>query len=387
MRVLVLNAGSGTITATVHRVGDAARPRQLQSAELVHHRDPPGLSVDGGPEEPLDATGRGDLYRTLLDHVDLDDVDAVGHRVVHGGRLRDHAVLDDDVRQAIDEASLLAPLHNPPALRLVDVAGERLPGVPHVVCLDTVFHTTVPDAAAIYGGPRSWWERGLRRFGFHGISHRDASDRAARIIGRPIEELALLTVHAGGGVSATAVDGGRSVDTTMGLTPAEGPIMASRSGSVDPGLIVHLLRYDRLDADQLESLLMRESGLLGLSGISGSEPDLRFEHAPAPEAQLAVAAYVHSLRSTVGSLLPALGRLDGLVLTGRVLEDDAALRAELVAPFGFAGLRLDPERNERWSAADDAAIVSAGAGPAVVVLPADEEAAIARTTARLVGRP
>jgi acetate kinase len=387
VRIVTLNAGSGTVKATSFTVGDDVE--QHRSVELVQHTDPPTLQVDGDDAERVDAAGRGERFAALLDAL-LDGtgseaIDAVAHRVVHAGPLQEHSVIGDAVRTAIDRATALAPLHNPPAVELLDRSCERFPDAVHVACIDTAFHVTLPDAATVYGGPRSWWDRGLRRYGFHGISHQDASARAAAVLRRPLEELALVTVHCGGGVSATAVDAGQSVDTTMGFTPAEGPIMAGRSGSVDPGLLIHLLREDGLDADELEAVLMERSGLLGLSGSTGEERSLRQRRATDPAAALAVDAYVHSLRRSVASLFPAVERLDGLVLTGDVLETDPDLRADLCAGLGFAGIVLDEERNAGWDG-DDADLAAGGSPVAVVAVRADEETAMARIVRSLLGR-
>lgn len=385
MRTLVLNAGSGTVTATTFLDADDGTVIRQDTAKLTHHKKPATIAIAGGPERPVHGDDRASQFAELLGRMDLDAVDAVAHRVVHGGRLRDHTVLDRDARTAIEDASQLAPLHNLPAIELIDLANERIESASHVVCLDTAFHSTIPDAAAAYGGPRSWWDRGFRRFGFHGISHEDASRRAAATLGRPVNELASITVHAGGGVSVAAVDGGRSVNTSMGLTPAEGPVMAARSGSVDPGLLIHLLRHDRLDVDELESLLMYRSGLLGLSGTSGSEPDLRAARHSDAAADFAIDVYVHSLQTAVGSMLSSLGRLDALVLTGDVLESDAELRQELCEPFGFAGVSVDPHVNGNWRPSDgDAQLSGPSSAASVIVVPADEESAMAKITRSLL---
>lgn len=386
MRFLVLNAGSGTVAAAVFDV--EPEPVRVHVAKLTHHRDPATLQVDDRDDTALDAHSRDERNATLLDAV-LDGagaIDAVCHRVVHGGALQHHAVINDDVLAAIDEATALAPLHNPPAVELIERSRRRLPDAVHIACFDTAFHVTLPDAAAVYGGPHRWWDEGLRRYGFHGISHHDAACRAAAVLGRSVEKLAMVTVHCGGGVSATAVDGGASVDTTMGLTPGEGPIMASRSGSIDPGLIIHLLRTEKLDADGLERVLMQESGLLGLSGSVGGEAELRGRRSTDTRASLAVDAYVHSLRAEVASMLPALPRLDGLVLTGDVLETDPSLRSELCHGFAFAGVEIDEARSQGWDGSDTD-LAADGSSAAVVAIRADEEAAMARIGSALLTSP
>lgn len=199
MKLLVLNAGSGTVTATIFLRSDpAGPPLRSEKATLVHHWDPPRIQTGDGDLLPVTSPDRDKQLEQLLDTLDLTDVRAVGHRVVHGGGLENHAVIDEPVRQALDDAADFAPLHNPLALHLVDRATELIPAADHVACLDTAFHATIPPEAAIYGGPAQWWDRGLRRYGFHGISHQDAARRAAVALDHSMEDLHMITVHAGG---------------------------------------------------------------------------------------------------------------------------------------------------------------------------------------------
>lgn len=292
--------------------------------------------------------------------------DAIGHRVVHGGaRFREPVRVDDEVLAALRELVDLAPLHQPAALAGIEAVGAALPGVPAVACFDTAFHATLPAAAATYALPREWRERfGLRRFGFHGLSHAYAARRAGG--GR------VVSCHLGAGASLAAVRDGVCVDTTMGFTPMEGLVMASRAGSVDPGLLLHLLRHG-LDADALERGLDREGGLRGLAGDADMRAVLARDD---EEARLAVEVYVHRLRAGIAAMAAALDGLDTLVFTGGVGEHAAEIRARAVAGLGFLGLALDTEANAR--ASGDAEIGAAGAGARALVVTAREDLEVAR---------
>jgi acetate kinase len=316
--------------------------------------------------------------------VPLDRVGAVGHRIVHGADRFDRpTVVDARVEAAIASIAELAPLHNRVGLDGIEAA-RRVVGesVVHIAVFDTAFHRTIPPAAFAYGGPRGWIERGLRRYGFHGISHQHAASAAARLLSRPVTELALVTCHLGGGCSLAAVAGGRSVDTTMGFTPLDGLVMATRSGSVDPALVVHLLRHGST-LDEVEHLLEHESGLLGLSGVSD---DLRevitARDAGSADAELAVDVFVHRLATGVGAMIAALGRLDAIVFTGGIGEHSPEVRSRVVARLAPFGARLDDAMNQRTHA--DGLISTAESSVAVLVVTAREEEAIARAVCDLV---
>jgi acetate kinase len=259
--------------------------------------------------------------------------------------------------------------------------------VSHVAVFDTAFHRTMPLSAAAYGGPREWIDRGLVRYGFHGISHEHAARATAEILGRPLASLRLVTCHLGGGCSLAAIEDGRSIDTTMGFTPLDGVVMASRSGAVDPGLLFHLLRSG-MTVDDLQHLLEMGSGLLGLSGISGDLRDVVHARDKGDErAALAVDVFVHRVAAGVGAMVASLGRLDALVFTGGIGEHSAEVRARVVERFAFLGALLDQDRN--MAEPLDAEISAPGAAVAVVVVHAREELAIARAARRLTsdGRP
>jgi acetate kinase len=300
--------------------------------------------------------------------------DAVGHRVVHGGaRFRDAVLVDDDVVATLGELSDLAPLHQPAALAAIAAVGRALPDVPAVACFDTAFHATLPAAAATYALPQQWRERfGLRRFGFHGLSHAHASRRAAAA--------RVVSCHLGAGASLAAVRDGVCVDTTMGFTPMEGLVMATRSGDVDPGLVLWLLRHG-LDVDAVEQGLDREGGLKGLAG----DPDMRALLArDDSDAQLALDVYVHRLRSAIAAMVAALGGLDALVFTGGVGEHAPEIRARTAAGLRFLGVALDEQANARATA--DAEIGAPGAAARAIVVTAREDLEVARGVRDVLAR-
>ena len=263
---------------------------------------------------------------------------AVASRVRHSSTTR--------CAQRLEELVELAPLHQPPALAALDIARAALPQHPHVVCFDTAFHTTMPEAASTYALPADWRQRlGIRRYGFHGLSHAYAARRAAALIERDVSELRLVTCHLGSGASLCAVRGGRSLDTTMGFTPLEGLVMSTRAGSVDPGLVLWLIRSRRMDPEAVERALERESGLLGLSGTGDMRALLgRVEHDA--DARLAFEVYCHRLRACAAAMTASLGGIDALVFTGGVGERAPRVRAAAADGLGFLGVELDSEQNE-----------------------------------------
>jgi acetate kinase len=298
----------------------------------------------------------------------------VAHRVVHGGpRFRDPVVIDDAVELQLEAAVELAPLHNAPASAAITRARQALPNLPHVAVFDSAFHATIPEHALTYALParvREDW--GIRRFGFHGLSVQWASERVA--VPR------LIVCHLGGGCSVTAVKDGRSIDTTMGFTPLEGVPMATRAGSVDPGALLYLLKH-WLTVDQLDQLLEHESGLTGLSGISGDVREL--EGSDAPAARLALAVFTYRVATAVGAMATALGGLDALVFTAGIGENSAPVRAAVCDRLGFVGVRLDADANE--SARPDATVSTAESPVRVVVLEAREDVVAARAARQLLG--
>jgi acetate kinase len=302
-------------------------------------------------------------------------VGAVGHRVVHGGdRFREPVVIDDEVYAAIRELESIAPLHNAPARRGIDEARRALPDVPHAAVFDTAFHATIPEVAATYAVPRRWREElGVRRYGFHGLSVQWAAEQ--------VRVPRLVVCHLGGGCSITAVLDGRSVDTTMGFTPLEGVPMATRSGSVDPGALLHVLRRG-LSADELDDALEHESGLLGLSEMSRDVDEL--ERAATPGARLALDVYAYRIAGAVAGMTVALGGLDALVFTAGVGEHSSAVRAAVCNGLRHLGVELDPAANA--STGPDAEIGAAASAARIVVVHAREDVVIARAVRALLDR-
>jgi acetate kinase len=313
--------------------------------------------------------------------------DAIGHRLVHGGlRFRETVRLDDATRKALADLAEIDPLHTGKALELIEAAVEAFPDLPQIAAFDTTFHATIPEAAAVYAIPYEWTrEWGLRRLGFHGLSVAYAVRRAGEILGKGPSRM--IVCHLGSGCSVTAVENGRSVDTTMGFTPLEGVMMGTRSGSVDPGLLLYLERQHGQDAAGLEDALNQRSGLLGVSGISG---DLRkvLEAADAgnDRAKLAYGIFVHTLRRAVGAMSGVLGGVDALVFTGGIGEHSARVRQDVAAALAFSGLTLDEAKNGAGISEDpDAEISAAGAAVRALVITAREDLSVLAEVRRLQG--
>jgi acetate kinase len=357
-RILVVNAGSSSLKLRVVDAQDA----------VVAQADLPSLDATTGLERLTEAL-RG-----------FPPVDAVGHRVVHGGDLfRAATLVTDEVLSRLRSLSDLAPLHNPAALAALDAVRDVMPSIPHVACFDTAFHASLPPAAYIYAVLRQWTEEwGIRRYGFHGLNHAYVGRRAAELLGRSPEELRTVSCHLGAGASLTAIAGGRSVDTTMGFTPLEGLVMATRSGSVDPGALLYVQRRHGLDAAEVERILDEQSGLLGISGRSGDMRDIEDAmDAGDARAQLAFDVYIHRLRGGIAAMVAAMDGLEVLVFTGGVGEHSARVRSGAVEGLTFLGLRLDEQHNHAASDVD-ALLSGEGTVPAVLLVHAREDLEIAR---------
>jgi acetate kinase len=326
------------------------------------------------------------LDRLRQGGADLAGLVAVGHRVVHGGAaFREPVVVDDEVEATIERMVPLAPLHNPAGLMGIRIMRRLLPDVPQVAVFDTAFHATMPPAAYTYAIPVDLAEaNGIRRYGFHGTSYQYVTRRAARFLGVAEDEVNLIVAHLGNGASITAIRGGRSVDTSMGMTPLEGLVMGTRSGDIDPGVIFHLVDAAGMSVADVDRTLNKESGLAGLAG----EQDMRAVRALAygghAGARLALEVYAYRIRSYVGAYLAVIPDLHALVFTAGIGENDAALRADVCRPLAHLGLHLDDRRNEEPSHA--ARAVDDGSGPArILVIPTNEEAEIARQAESTVG--
>ncbi|NYF11691.1 acetate kinase [Leifsonia sp. AK011] len=348
------------------------------------------LSVESGTREAggiVERIGEGGTdhegaMRSILEELGDVHPDVIGHRVVHGGSLFSAATLvDDAVLESIETLSALAPLHNPANLAGIRAARAAFPGVPNVAVFDTAFHAQMPPSAYTYAIDASVAEsHGVRRYGFHGTSYQYVSGRAAEVLGRPLSDLKLIVLHLGNGASICAIDGGRSVDTSMGLTPLEGLVMGSRSGDVDAGILFHLGRAG-FSLPELDTLLNRRSGMLGLSGKTDMRDVLAGVDAGDATATLAFEVYVHRLRHYIGAYLAELGGADAIVFTAGVGENAAPVRAAALAGFEWAGIHLDPSRN----AVRGTTVISTDVSPvAALVIPTNEELEIARQAAALL---
>ncbi|MFF3864872.1 acetate/propionate family kinase [Micromonospora sp. NPDC001898] len=367
-RVLVLNCGSSSVKYRLYD-GD-----EVSGSGTVERVGEPG----GGPADHETAV------REILGRLDLAGLVAVGHRVVHGGRrFAEPVLIDDAVFAAIEELVPLAPLHNPANLAGIRVALEALPGVPQAAVFDTAFHHTLPEAAATYAIDRDTAQRyDIRRYGFHGTSHAYVSRRTAELLGRPYEELNTITLHLGNGASACAVQGGRSVATSMGMSPLEGLVMGTRSGDLDPTIIFHLRREAGMGVDEIDDLLNHRSGLLGLTGVNDMREVLARRDAGDPAAALAFDVYRRRITGYVGAYYALLGRVDAVTFTAGVGEHAAAVRTAALAGLERLGIAVDPGRN---AGSGDRVISPDGTEVAVCVIGTDEEREIARETRAVVG--
>ena len=372
MRVLAVNAGSSSLKLSLVDADDST----LAEREL----DAPDGEID--PEELRSALDGG-----------LSDANVVGHRIVHGGeRFRDPVLIHGDVEAALRALVDLAPLHQPKSLAALDAVSEALPDLPAVACFDTAFHATLTPAAYTYALPADWRERwGVRRYGFHGLSHAWIASRAPQLLGRRAAEVRIVSCHLGAGASLCAIAGGRSVDTTMGFTPLEGLVMATRSGTVDPGLLLWLLERTALSERELANALDRESGLLGLANVAEigrkSLADMRhvLERSAAgdPDSRTALDVYLHRLRAEVAAMAAALGGLDALVFTGGVGERAPEIRAMAIAGLGFLGLAIDERPNV--DATGDTEVTGPDATARTLVVHAREDLEIARQARAVIG--
>jgi acetate kinase len=391
--VLVLNSGSSSVKFALLLPGTGERlmggiGERLGTPEaLLRIQSFPGEAV----EEPLPGGTHRAVVARVLDHLAQAGHESVhllgaGHRVVHGGeRFASSIRVDDRVIAAVRSFSHLAPLHNPANLAGIEAVTAILPDLPQVAVFDTAFHQTMAPHAFRYAVPEEWYTRhAVRRYGFHGTSHRFVSEQTATMLDRPLRELRLVTAHLGNGCSATAVRDGESVDTTMGLTPLDGLVMGTRSGDVDPGLLAYLAGRTGMNVDELTRALNVDSGLRGLSGVGN---DMRTVVAAAADgnvrASLAVDVFVHRLSKAIAGLVVGLQRLDAVVFTGGIGENSAVVRSLVLSRLGFLGLAEDVEANADHGRRTGGRISLAGPALALVV-PTDEELLIARDTAQVI---
>ena len=361
MNILVLNAGSSSQKMAFYNLTYPLPDRPINplwkasidwdqwELKITNHNG-------GIIQESIAETDRFLVLSQTLDRLcsgstqviqDLGEIDLVGHRVVHGGRdYRESIVIDQQVKAEIDRLSFFAPIHNPANLAGIVAIEKRLGNIPQVAVFDTSFHSDLPDVAKVSPLPYEWYEKGIQRYGFHGISHEYCAHRSAELLNRNLEDLRLIICHLGNGCSLSAVRNGKSIDTTMGFTPLEGLMMGSRSGSIDPGILIYLLREEHYTVEQLDHLLNYESGLQGLSGKSSDMRQILAAIAQHDSrAQLAFDIYIYRLRAQIGAMLANLGGLDALVFTGGVGEHQPLVRSTVCEGLSFLGIQIDSDRN------------------------------------------
>ncbi|HTQ54531.1 MAG TPA: acetate kinase [Bryobacteraceae bacterium] len=397
MKILVLNGGSSSFKSSLFDVtgidGGAAPPPLWEArVDWEHHPGTAEIRVKAAGR----TTNRAVPVKAPLDSLDplmemlpsREQIRVAGHRVVHGGRkFRDSARITPEVRAGIAEMASFAPEHNRLELEAIQCM-ERLlgPDAVQVAVFDTAFHASLPPPAYVYPGPYEWVGQGIRRYGFHGISHQYTSRRAAAILGRDLRSLRMITCHLGNGCSLAAIRDGVSIDTTMGFTPLEGLMMGTRSGTIDPGIVIHLVRHMGFRADELDRVLNKESGLRGISGLSGDMRAVMEAMARGDvRAQLAFDLYVHRLCRETGAMLASLGGLDVLVFTAGVGENSPEMRAKVADAFAFLGIRLDEAKNAHSPVDSD--IAAPDSAVRVLVVHTDEEWEIARESYRVVSQP
>ncbi|MCH5186363.1 MAG: acetate kinase [Oscillospiraceae bacterium] len=395
MKVLVINAGSSSLkyqlidmdTMTVMAKGLCERigidGSNLQHKNLIKN-------VEEKIEKPMN--DHSDAIRMVIDALvdteygviaSMDEIGAVGHRVVHGGEyFSDSVIINDDVKKALDLCTPLAPLHNPPNIIGIEACEKIMPGVKQVGVFDTAFHQTMPKEAYMYAIPYEYYEKyKIRKYGFHGTSHKFVAGEAAKMAGKPIEELKIITCHLGNGSSVTAVDGGKSVDTSMGFTPLDGVVMGTRSGSIDPAVVTYLMNVENLDAKGVDNVLNKKSGVFGISGISSDFRDLiKGSEEGNERAQIALDMFNYSVKKLIGAYAAAMGGVDVVVFTAGVGENTVSARSEICKGLEFMGIAIDEEANKSRGLKD---ITKPGAKVKTFVIPTNEELMIAVDTKRL----
>nr|MBD5377602.1 acetate kinase [Bacteroides sp.] len=397
MKILVLNSGSSSVK---YKLIDSATSAVLAEggAEKLGLDDSFLKYKKADGSKAIIELGHADHKKAIRAILDLltdptegciksfDEIEAVGHRVVHGGEKFNSSVLiTDEVKEMIKECYDIAPLHNPANMTGIDAITELMPGVPQVSVFDTAFHQTMPAKAFMYPLPYKYYkEDGVRRYGFHGTSHRYVSQRAAEFLGINLEGTKMITCHIGNGGSITAVKDGKSIDTSMGLTPTEGLMMGTRTGDIDPGALTFLMARHNMNVDQMMKLINKESGVLGVTEMSNDMREIEAADAAGNErAHLALQMYELRITKYIGAYAAEMGGVDVIVFTGGVGENQTGLRYNVCEPLGFMGVELDAEANKVRG--EEKVISTAASRVKVVVIPTDEELMIARDTAAIVG--
>ncbi len=398
MIVFVLNCGSSSLKyqlidmkhetvmakGLIERIG--------MDGSVLKHTPANANTIDISTEIPDHKVAIKLVIETLLDEnhgviKKLSEINAVGHRVVHGGeRFTDSMLITTEVIKGIEACCEIAPLHNPPNLHGIEACMELLPEVPQVAVFDTAFHQTMPKTAFLYGLPYEMYVKyGLRRYGFHGTSHRYVAQKAAEMMGEHMSDLRIITCHLGNGASLTAIKYGRSVDTSMGYTPLEGLIMGTRSGEIDPAIIPFLMEKENMDAQQIDNFLNRRSGILGISGLSSDFRDLEAAANNGDErSQLAIDVFAYKVKKYIGGYVAAMGGVDAIVFTAGLGENSPFMREKICSGLEYLGTRIDPELNKIRGKAREISIKRAKTK--IFVVPTNEELVIARDTKRICRR-
>lgn len=396
MRILVLNAGSSSQKSRLYEINNtlsdlAPTPLWQADADWSHHPGTTDLKIitssGAKKEESLPTDERAAVIEHMLQTLwrgetrvidQLSAIDIVGHRVVHGGTaFEDSVFVTPQVKDVIRKMAMLAPEHNPANLEGIEEIERLVPAMPQVAVFDTAFHRSMPDEAVVYPLPYDWYQKeGIRRYGFHGISHNYCARRAAQILDKDLASLRLITCHLGNGCSLAAIRWGRSIDTSMGFTPLEGVMMGSRSGSVDPGILFYMQREKGYTSSQLNTILNKASGLKGIAGSSDMRQVLQKMHEGDTLSRLAFDVFTHRLRASIGAMLASLGGMDALVFAGGIGENAVEVRAAACAAFGFLGLKLDERKNAQSPADED--IATDDSQVRVLIVQTQEDWAIAQ---------
>ncbi len=402
MKILVLNAGSSSQKSRLYEIGDSVPqqpPEPLWEGDADWTKEKGTATIEITPAhgqtitQEISVGSRSEIVEQMLKTLwsgktrvieQPTNIDLVGHRVVHGGPHYTESVkITSEVKEEIQRVSSFAPLHNPVNLEGIETMERILPGVPQVAVFDTTFHSQMPRERVLYPGPYTWYEQDIRRYGFHGTSHQYCSERTAHILGRDLNSLRIINCHLGNGCSVAAIQQGHSVDTSMGFTPLEGLMMGTRTGSIDPGILIYLLREQHATADQLDQVLNKQSGILGISGVSN---DLRLIEKAAAEgndrATLAIDMFIYRLRFFIGAMIASLGGVDVITFTAGIGEHAPEIRAATCEAFGFLNLKIDAEKNAASPVDQDIATLDLAVR--VLVVHTEEDWQIAKESWRVV---
>lgn len=396
MNILVINAGSSSLKYQLIDVdekkvlGKGVCDRIGLAGSVIKHKTYDDRSIN----KEVIMENHQEAIKQLIDVLtdeqvgvikSLDEINAVGHRVVHGGeKFFSSVIINDEVLKTIEECEELAPLHNPPNVIGIKACNEILHGVPQVAVFDTAFHQTMPKKAYIYALPYEYYEKyKLRKYGFHGTSHKYVSERAAVLLNKPYDQLKIVTCHLGNGSSITAVDCGKSVETSMGFTPLDGLAMGTRCGTIDPAAVTFLMNKENLSADDMDCIMNKKSGVLGVSGVSSDFRDLDKAVAEGNErAELALQIFAYQVKKFIGAYASAMGGLDAVVFTAGIGENNPDIRQRVCTNMEFMGISIDPEKNNTRGIEID--ISTEDAKVRTLIIPTNEELAIARETIRLI---